>query len=74
MWLTSKTPAASRTARVLLADPGVLDGHLPARERDEPRAGGDVPVVQRRALEGVRLRGHRGARTLAPGLDALPRR
>jgi hypothetical protein len=60
---------ATSHGRVLLADPGVLDRHLPARERDEPGTGGTVPRVQRRALEGVRLSGHRGVPTLAPGLD-----
>ena len=38
---------------VLGADPLVLHGHLPARERHEPRAGRDVAVVQGRALKGV---------------------
>ena len=42
----------------------VLDGHLPAGERDELRARRDVPVVQRGALERVGTNGH-GVRTLA---------
>ena len=34
----------------------VLHRHLPAGERNEPRAGGDVPVVERRAPEGLQAR------------------
>ena len=33
--------------RVLLDNAGVLNGHLPAAELGQPRAQGDVPVVQR---------------------------
>ncbi len=58
MWLTSKMPGALAHRHVLLADAGVLHRHLPARERHELRAGGDVAVVQRRALECVRPCGH----------------
>ena len=36
---------------VLLDDRRVLDRHLPAGERDHPRAGGDVAVVQGGPLE-----------------------
>ena len=38
---------------MLLADARVLDRHLPAGERDELGAGGDVPVVQGGSLERV---------------------
>ena len=38
---------------MLLADALVLDRHLPAGERDEPRAGLLVALEQRRAAEGV---------------------
>jgi hypothetical protein len=47
---TSKTPQA-RDGHVLVADRRVLDRHLPARERHEPGARRNVPVVKRRALE-----------------------
>ena len=50
---TSNTPALRAHRDVLLADALVLDRHLPAGERDEPRARRDVAVVQRRAAEGV---------------------
>ena len=39
---------------MLVEDAGVLDGHLPAAELDEPRAEGDVPVVEGGAFEGCR--------------------
>ena len=39
---------------VLLADASVLDGHLPTGERDHPGRRGDVTVVQRSALQGLR--------------------
>jgi hypothetical protein len=39
--------------QVLLADPRVLDGHLPAGERDELGPGREVASVQRGALEGL---------------------
>ena len=56
---------------VLGTDPGgVLDGHLPAGEGDEARARGHVPVVQRRAPQGVRVRRHRDDPTLARGPGA----
>src|SRR2546430_758391 len=44
--------AAGRT--VLLDDAGVLHRHLPAAERHHARAGRDVLVIERRALERVR--------------------
>jgi hypothetical protein len=31
---------------MLLSNAGVLDRHLPAGERDEPRAGGHVAVIK----------------------------
>src|SRR6266850_2113785 len=37
---------------VLLDDPGVLHRHLPSTERHHARAGRDVLVIERRALEG----------------------
>ena len=37
---------------VLLGDAGVLEGHVPAAERNHLRAGGAVAVVERRFLEG----------------------
>src|SRR5262249_44817673 len=42
---------------MLLANPGVLDRHLPAGERHEPRSGGDVTVMQGRALQRLSLGG-----------------
>ena len=51
---TSKTPARRAHGEVLGADALVLDRHLPAGERDEPGRRGDVTVVQRRALQGLR--------------------
>jgi hypothetical protein len=49
---------------VLLADPGVLHGHLPPGERHEPRPGGGMTIVQRSPLQRLGARAHRG-RTLA---------
>jgi hypothetical protein len=49
---------------VLGPDPLVLHGHLPPRERHEPRPGGGMTIVQRSALERLGAGGHRG-RTLA---------
>ena len=49
----------------------VLDGHLPARERDELGPGGDVPVVERGALErGIGGSGGHAARLAARRADA----
>jgi hypothetical protein len=59
-------PDALAHCHVLLADAGVLDRHLPARERHQLRAGGDVAVVQRRAPECLRPCGHEASRTLPP--------
>ena len=42
-------PGVPADGEVLGPDAPVLDGHLPAGERDELRAGGDVAVVQRAA-------------------------
>ena len=50
MWLMSNSPAAVRTACVLLDDAGVLDRHVPAGEIDHAGAVGDVPVMQHRSL------------------------
>ena len=50
---------------VLGDDPGrILHGHLPAREVDELRAGGGVPLVERRAPQGL------APRARAAGLGA----
>ena len=66
---------------VLLADASVLHGHLPTGERDHPGRRGDVTVVQRSALQGLRGGfGHSSAHVSsglsAPGrpLGARPRR
>jgi hypothetical protein len=50
-------PAGGANGDVLLADPGVLHGHLPPREGHELRARVDVAVEQGRALEGLRRGG-----------------
>ena len=57
---------------VLLADARVLDGHLPAGERDELRTRRDMPVVQGGSLERVCTNGH-GVRTLARVLHCARR-
>ena len=46
---------------VLVDHPVVLDRHLPARERDEARARGDVPIVERRPTE-CRVHGRKTSR------------
>ena len=49
--------AAGRAHReVLGTDPLVLHRHLPARERDQPRPGADVSLIQRSPSQ--RRRGH----------------
>ena len=62
---TSKTPASPRTARCSGADALVLDRHLPAGERHEPRAGLAMAVVERSALERGVGAGHEAARLAA---------
>ena len=47
-------PGVGADRPVLLDHPLVLDGHLPAGERDHPRAECDVAVVERRLLQGLR--------------------
>ncbi len=49
---TSKRPAFVRTAHVLVDEAGVLDGHLPAAERDQLAVESLVRFEQRCALEG----------------------
>ena len=71
-------PALRAHRHVLLADALVLDRHLPARERHEPRAGLLVAIEQGRAAEGVGggrqppagypLSGHRRGLRRAPAL------
>ena len=48
---TSKRPARSRTASCSSDRPRVLDGHVPAAERNHLAAERPVPLPQRRALE-----------------------
>ena len=45
--------AALAHGLVLGGDALVLDGHLPARERDQPGAGGDMLVVEGGAPQGL---------------------
>ena len=47
MWLTSNRPARGAHGQVLGGDAGVFDGHVPARERHHPGAGGEVAGVKR---------------------------
>ena len=55
---------------MLGADARVLHRHLPPGERHEPRPGGSMTIVQRRPLQRLGARGHRG-RTLAALSDVL---
>ena len=75
----SNRPTALRTVAVLIDDRGVLDRHLAAGERHHPRAERDVPLVERRAQEGRRLRHGSSprpgrARTAARARGAAPPR
>ena len=54
-------PDVAADGQVLLADALVLDRHLPAGERHQPRPGRDVTLVQRGALQGLGGGGHRPA-------------
>ena len=64
-------PRSFPDRHVLLAHPGVLNGHLPAREPDELGTGRDVLLEQGRAAQSGRCRGH-GAQASAS--DCRPRR
>ena len=48
---TSKTPQSRADGAVLRDHALVLDRHLPAGERHDPRPGGDVALVERRPQE-----------------------
>ena len=63
-------PLADRA--VLLEDPGVLDGHQPAAELDQPRAERRVAVAERRLVEPARRRRSRSrpARVARPARAA----
>ncbi len=65
-------PSVGSDGAVLLDHALVLDGHLPAGERHHPRAEGDMPVVQGRALE--RLRHARAILVSCPAEAARYRR
>ncbi len=56
-------PALPAHRKVLLAHAGVLHGHLPTREVNELRAGGDVPVEQGGVAQGA---GWHGAQVSGP--------
>ena len=53
MWLTSKTPGVLAHRPMLGDDALVLHRHLPPGERNHPRPGCQVPVVERRTAEGL---------------------
>src|SRR5207245_1397948 len=70
-------PDGAANRSVLLDDPGVLHRHLPATERHHARAGRDVLVIERRALErrGVHAFGKksRTGLTWQPARSSAPR-
>ena len=73
MWDTSKMPTLAADGTGLGQYALVLDGHLPPGELDHPRAGGDVAMVEGRALELEGRMVRRGCALLCHGVQKASR-